>query len=128
MVLSSAVNSAQDWKSIALNTEAEKKCLRILAEAQEAEIADLKKETNDQKQEIRRLTSLCNQQEIELDEMEKQFTDLHPKLEENDRRISQTESTILNLNTSLQRLKAFTSALLAVLVSQVKRSCAVLSR
>ena len=127
LVSSTVDRAAPDWKSIALNKEADNVTLRILAKTQKAEIASLKKEISEKEQEIRRLTSLCNQQETDLDEMEKQFTDLHPKLEENDRRISHMEFTILNLNTSLHRLKAFTSALLAALVSQVKRGCAVLS-
>lgn len=87
-------------------------------EKQASEIATLRKANFEKDKRIRELTALCKQRDKDLNEMEEWIADFQPVMDENERRISRQENTIMELKEELNRLMNLATTLIVLVLSK----------
>lgn len=91
---------------------------QLKTEKEASEIAALRKKIYQKDEEIKKWRALCKRREKDLEEMEKWIEGFKPVMDENECRIEQQESTILELKGEINRLINLATTLVVLVFSK----------
>ena len=107
----------QEYRKIA----SEREFFRSQNENLRIELIAATKENGEKDAEIGKLKSFCQKRNRDLLQVKEWIIGFQPLLSENERRIQQLETTVVELNATIARLQTLVTTLFAALLSQIKK-------